>query len=379
MSKLFTTYAYSESNLVRVAENDICIDAVGNVTARVFCNAVNYECDGKGRVMRSRYNSASMDTQEYRYTWQEKNGVNQSFVTKGKTYRSEMHTDAFGRIVSDNICVGTGNIQRDFTYLAGVKTAEHVEHGKCKSNATTDLVSKISFTDGRTISYEYDGEDNISKVADSSAGTTEYTYDSLGQLLTETVSGTTVNSMTYDAFGNILNKNGVVYEYDSVWKDRLVKVGNDTITYDASGCPAMYRGFAATWQNGRMMSLGSNTYTYNCNGIRTSKTVNGVRHTYTLEGLRIVCEKWANHELVPMYDSVGSVYGIIYDDIAYYFMRNIQGDIVSVMDKDGNAVAKYAYDAWGKCTVLSDTSGCGIANINPFRYRGYYYDAEIGL
>ena len=42
-------------------------------------------------------------------------------------------------------------------------------------------------------------------------------------------------------------------------------------------------------------------------------------------------------------------------------------------------VARYSYDAWGVCTVKSDTSGCNIANVNPFRYRGYYYDEEIGL
>ena len=297
------TYTYSEGTLVRVAENDIELDNADNVKSRKCCNAVNYEYDGKGRVVKSKFESSSSPAQEYRYSWKEKTGVNQYFVAKETIYQSEIHTDVLGRIVSDNICLGSGNIQRDITYLAGAKTAEHVEHGKCKSNATTNLVSKIAFTNGRTIRYEYDGEENISKVTDSSVGTTAYTYDSLGQLLTETVNGVAVNTMTYDAFGNIRSKNGVVYEYDSVWKDRLVKVGDKTIKYDASGCPTMYRGYAVTWQNGRMKSFGSNTYTYNCNGIRTSKTVDGVKHTYTLEGSRIVCEKWAGHELIPMYDA----------------------------------------------------------------------------
>ena len=39
--------------------------------------------------------------------------------------------------------------------------------------------------------------------------------------------------------------------------------------------------------------------------------------------------------------------------------------------------AEYSYDAWGKCTIKSNVSG--IATINPFRYRGYYYDTETGL
>jgi RHS repeat-associated protein len=34
--------------------------------------------------------------------------------------------------------------------------------------------------------------------------------------------------------------------------------------------------------------------------------------------------------------------------------------------------------AWGKCTVIAN-EGVGIGDINPFRYRGYYYDKEIGM
>ena len=50
-----------------------------------------------------------------------------------------------------------------------------------------------------------------------------------------------------------------------------------------------------------------------------------------------------------------------------------------MFDKDAQVVAKYSYDAWGVCTVTQDTSGCNIANINPFRYRGYFFDVETGL
>ncbi|MBQ8189940.1 MAG: RHS repeat-associated core domain-containing protein [Lachnospiraceae bacterium] len=48
-------------------------------------------------------------------------------------------------------------------------------------------------------------------------------------------------------------------------------------------------------------------------------------------------------------------------------------------------MARYTYDAWGKVTGVKDKSGNAItgashvANINPFRYRGYYFDGEIGL
>jgi RHS repeat-associated protein len=48
-------------------------------------------------------------------------------------------------------------------------------------------------------------------------------------------------------------------------------------------------------------------------------------------------------------------------------------------------VAKYNYDAWGKVLSVTNASGTVqtsasfIGNINPIRYRGYYYDVETGF
>ncbi len=64
----------------------------------------------------------------------------------------------------------------------------------------------------------------------------------------------------------------------------------------------------------------------------------------------------------------------------YYYRKNIQGDVIAIHNASGTLVASYAYDAWGKCTILSGgNSTDSIANINPFRYRSYYYDTETGL
>lgn len=40
-------------------------------------------------------------------------------------------------------------------------------------------------------------------------------------------------------------------------------------------------------------------------------------------------------------------------------------------------MVQYYYDAWGNHTVSG--SNLTLANLNPFRYRGYYYDTETGL
>ena len=63
----------------------------------------------------------------------------------------------------------------------------------------------------------------------------------------------------------------------------------------------------------------------------------------------------------------------------YYFQRNLQGDVEAIYDLGGNLKAKYIYDAWGNCTISSQTTDYAVANANPIRYRGYYYDDDTGL
>ena len=57
---------------------------------------------------------------------------------------------------------------------------------------------------------------------------------------------------------------------------------------------------------------------------------------------------------------------------------------IATIDNSGNIVVQYVYDAWGNHKVLN-ASGVeivtvnDIGNLNPFRYRGYYYDEETRL
>ena len=294
-------------------------------------------------------------------------------------------TDSFGRKVFEEIQAGATALSREFSYHQGEITDAHIENNKVKSAPTTLLVKDITFSDGRTLSYEYDNEERITKVTDSVDGITEYTYDALGQLLTETVNGTVVTSMTYEKYyGNITTKNGIRYEYDNVWKDLLTKVGEDTISYDAQGNPVSYLGDTLTWEKGRQLKTYSKdnkniSFEYNANGIRTAKVVNGTRHEFTLDGtkiLRIYCDQ--NYILEPIYDNEDSVCGLYYNSEPFYFQKNLQGDIIAISDYWGDIVARYTYDAWGKVTSI--TGGrTDIAEANPFRYRGYYYDTETNL
>ena len=59
----------------------------------------------------------------------------------------------------------------------------------------------------------------------------------------------------------------------------------------------------------------------------------------------------------------------------YYYITNLQGDVVALLDASGSTVASYAYDPYGKVLSAEGT----MAETNPLRYRGYYYDTETGL
>ena len=64
-----------------------------------------------------------------------------------------------------------------------------------------------------------------------------------------------------------------------------------------------------------------------------------------------------------------------YNNTLYYYVLNAQGDVVRIVDSSRNTVASYTYDPWGKIISSSGT----LADINPLRYRGYYYDSETGF
>ncbi len=78
--------------------------------------------------------------------------------------------------------------------------------------------------------------------------------------------------------------------------------------------------------------------------------------------------------------------GMYYGGQNYIFSKNLQGDVIGIYNENRQLVAKYSYNAYGEIMSITDASGndistnaSHIANINPFRYRGYYYDNETGF
>ena len=122
------------------------------------------------------------------------------------------------------------------------------------------------------------------------------------------------------------------------------------------------------------------SYTYTPDGIRSSKTVNGTKTEYLLNGTQILAQKTGSDVMWFFYDSTGTRIGVQQGNVTAYYMYNLQGDVVGLADAaTGKIIAKYLYDAWGKCVSVENADGYTIGTANPFRYRGYYYDNETGF
>ena len=73
---------------------------------------------------------------------------------------------------------------------------------------------------------------------------------------------------------------------------------------------------------------------------------------------------------------MGCRLGLYWDETLYYYITNLQGDVIRIIDTAGATICTYTYDAWGR---LLNSSTNQIFKANPIRYRGYYYDTESGL
>ncbi|WP_322184098.1 RHS repeat-associated core domain-containing protein [Neglectibacter caecimuris] len=235
-------------------------------------------------------------------------------------------------------------------------------------------------------SYEYDKFGQLIK-ADTGAGLETYTYDTAGNMLSRTVAST-VKSFGYEntRWGDLLTSyrgQKLAYEGQSYNSSTNTVSGNPV-----SGNPVSYyngRRWEMTWKNGKQLASATSSgrtvsYEYDKNGLRTSKTYNGTRYDYAYAGDKLVWQGWEGNEMYFFYDNTGAPIAFWYFPkggarVTGYYFTNAQGDVTRIEDPNGNVLATYAYDAWGRNYSASGS----MQNINPLRYRGYYQDAETNF
>ena len=434
-STVLTTYTYeydANGNLAKVTDSSTNrktlykYDLGGRMTGHIEMDTSAsenileawYGYDEKSRlanVVYTSYYDVSSNTyrfaQNYEYSYNDIGQlsslvINQIGESSLDSYYITPSYDLFDRYTSKEVKItdSTGSTNR-------VKVKEEYTYLVNGSALVSQYVSKINDAVVDTYNYTYDNNGNITQITDAN-GTVmwRYIYDSLGRLIREdnrVIDRTYI--YTYNTAGNILTKktygfslsSGTPtttlystnnYQYsDYDWRDKLTSFCGTTLTYDAIGNPLSYfngTSMTMTWVRGRELATvtkGSDTisYAYGESGLRISKTVNGVVHEYIYDGDLLISEEFGDKLLIFIYDETGSPIGFKYRTTgyaigtfdSYVFEKNLQVDIIAIYNTSGTSVATYKYDAWGN--VISATGT--MASVNPFRYRGYYYDTETGF
>ena len=296
-----TTYRFEYDSLGRLVRSSESVgDTVKLRTEHIY--------DGYNRLSKQKWSGGGKTYTEY-YTYNDgasgDGSLKQFRTTSGQ--KINLTYDKLKRLQKSSITSNGGveyyTVGQSY-YTSGNKTTPRVEYYNYR------MTGGALITGDR---YVYDALGNITEIQESEpvSGSSvrrtkvRYTYDDQNQLKTETrytyssntdTTGSPVTySYSYDTAGNILsvtsNSATLTYTYgDANWRDLLTAVGGTTISYDGSGNPSnWYNGTTSysdlTWKNGRQLTQitsGGKTsyYTYDTDGVRSTKIVDGVKHEY---------------------------------------------------------------------------------------------------
>ena len=364
----------------------------------------NYEYDSLGRLIRSNeYNDGEFEQRtEHIYDASDRLTKQSWYNAGGTTTMSYAYSTTTGLLTSLNVTVQNSSIPVTYTYqgtnqlrskaIGSVMTKAYNYCYNEDGGYRAALPNYVNYRDssGNLIygdNCHYDSNGRLVKILDSGSSTTTraiYGYDQQGQLTSAKVGGTSY-TYTYDTAGNIQSKKvgstTTNYTYgNSAWRDLLTAYNGGSITYSGGNPTKYYDGSTFTWTQGRRLATakvgGTNiSYTYDMAGVRSSKTVGSTKYNFTtLSGL-VIRQTGGGKTIDFVYDENNQPLAMKYNNTLYYYVLNAQGDVVRIVNSSRSVVASYTYDPWGKIISSSGT----LADVNPLRYRGYYYDSETGF
>ena len=391
ITKMDNIYQYKYGNngdLMKVVANDYIEKFIYDLSKRLYEYKYNdfkvtYKYDSNDNIINRKYKLNNI-IHENIYTLDNNDNLEKVAFNNNEFNYSY---DDLGRIVGIN----HNNFLTNYEY--------------CKNGERTSMLVRSVDNNGDKYSYRYDKLNNITHIYHNDVLENQYYYDEYNQLIKENnyILNQTIR-YKYDKLSNLLYKKTYelntynqlsqnLYNYGNLdWKDQLTKFNGEIIMYDAIGNPvSIGNNITLNWVNGRQLNTYEDlnqtiTYNYNQDGIRTKKTINGIETDYYLEGKSIVLEKTGNNVLYYLYSSMSGLLGFKYNNDYYYYIKNNQDDVIGIVDSNNNIIAKYVYDSWGNILSIKDGNNNDvsnnlnhIANINPFRYRSYYYDKEINV
>ena len=312
--------------------------------------------------------------------------------------------DSYRQLEVISYYINTLPIESKYTYETTVNPNDNKTY-------YTGRIKELEYTNGNNqvikYVYEYDYYGNISKIYgytnDNEVYYEENHYDIFNQLIAQLIeinNEVIISEYGYDSRGNNIgyyshnqttgeSLNSASFYYNE--KDEMISANLNgqsyNISYSSEGQPSIYLGWEIEYDMRSICVIENDDYyieySYNANGIRISKQINDGNSVesvnYILDGNNIIKETHtgaSNYTMEYYYDSNDSIIGFTYNDSKYLYLKNLQNDIIGIVDSSNNLVVKYYYDAYGRTIKTLDISGINLSTINPFRYRSYYQDNE---
>lgn len=214
--------------------------------------------------------------------------------------------------------VDSGNVEGHYSYDSNGNVT-NVTYGNNstasytynKADMVTEVKNKYNKTELSNFKYTYGSDGNVLTRTEGWGrnATVNYTYDGLNRLTQESQTGdyTFANTYAYDDYSNrqsVTDNSGVSTNYTYDANNRLLSTtGGEvgTYTYDANGnltqvtvgTGTTARTLSYTYDNfNRLKRISDNgtetVYTYDADGLRLSKTTDGVTERYVYDGEQLV-------------------------------------------------------------------------------------------
>ena len=340
-----------------------------------------------------------------KYTYNDNNNIlSKTLFYNGNKYDINYEYDANDNIIK--MSYGDNDLTIQYDYLGRINQknikGNTTEYSYITNGLKTSCIISELKINNDIYKYIYDDLYNITKIFKNDKLAYEYSYNTNNHLEQEInhIYNRKFKYIYNDQF-NLMKKQTLTtydeflteetYEYTNEdWEDQLTKYNNIPITYDELGNIKAIGNTVFKWEDARELAEITNDdssikYTYNIDGIRTKKEVNKIVTEYILDGKNVIIEDRNGSVIYYIRDNIGDPIGLSYLNQEYYFIKNLQGDVIGLSDAENNLIASYEYDAWGNILVILDPTGTeitdptNIAIINPFRYRSYYYDEETKM
>ncbi len=373
-SKIEKSYAYdSDDNRTSFS---VSVDGKTELDYR-------YEYDAFSRLSKVKQAEHGNTRQIAAYTYDEDGNLSSREATEAGL-NSQYTFDYANRLTKmDNKTADKSISSYQSTYLKnGQKASEESqistetkESDKKKAAYTYDLLGRLTKETNsgqESVSYTYDAHNNRKEMKVGNL-TTAYRYNRNEELLRSDTLNTETKKDSVTLYKNDCNGNQLAkvtrrnVQEDGAYFDLDVSLGdnriNDNVVYHYNALNQL----TETLTRDKKV-----TYEYDAEGLRTAKTVNGKKTIYIWDGDQLALEVTESGKVLRRYVRGSS---LIYSDEGagtkkQYYVMNPHGDVVQLLDENGNVTKSYEYDSFGN-EVKPDKK-----DDNPFRYAGEYYDKE---